>query len=90
MYNYESLIFNFFSKIQEEVDSYAKRFYNKNKINSSLENVLFSIKGIGEKTEQKLLNHFKTYSNIYNASEQELEKVISKTLAKKIIEKFQK
>ncbi|MBR3571419.1 MAG: hypothetical protein IKL15_01995, partial [Mycoplasmataceae bacterium] len=83
-------VFNFFSKIQEEVDSYAKRFYNKNKINSSLENVLFSIKGIGEKTEQKLLNHFKTYSNIYNASEQELEKVISKTLAKKIIEKFQK
>lgn len=83
-------VFNFFSKIQEEVDSYAKRFYNKNKINSSLENVLFSIKGIGEKTEQKLLNHFKTYSNIYNAKEEELEKVISKTLAKKIIEKFQK
>lgn len=83
-------IFNFFSKIQEEVDLYAKRFYNKNKINSSLENFLFSIKGIGEKTEQKLLHHFKTYSNIYNASKEELEKVISKTLAKKIIEKLQK
>ncbi|MBD5423364.1 MAG: excinuclease ABC subunit C [Mycoplasma sp.] len=83
-------IYNFFSKIQLEVDSFAKSFHSKKKLNSSLEGFLYSIKGIGEKTEKKLLDYFKTYSNIYNATEEELSKVVSKSIASKIIKKLGK
>lgn len=81
---------NFFTKIQEEVDKYAKHFHSKIKINSSLEGFLLTIKGIGEQTEKKLLDYFKTYSNIYNASLEELQKIVSKKLSYKIIEKLKK
>lgn len=83
-------IFNFFSKIQYEVDRFAKNYHNKKKISSSLEGFLNTIKGIGEKTEQKLLQHFKTYNNIYNASEEELSKIVSKTIASKIKKNLKK
>lgn len=83
-------IYNFLARIQNEVDSYAKNFHLKKKINSSLEGFLTSISGIGLKTEEKLLKHFHTYANIYNANEDELSKVVSKSVAKKIIEKLEK
>lgn len=83
-------IYNFFSKIQIEVDAYAKSFHSKRKLDSSLEGFLTTIKGIGSKTEEKLLNHFKNYNNIYNASLEELSKVVSKNIAIKIIKKLGK
>lgn len=86
----DKTIFTFFSKIQYEVDRFAKNFHSKKKITSSLEGFLNSIKGIGEKTEKKLLNHFKTYTNIYNASEEELSKIVSKTIASKIKKNLKK
>lgn len=86
----DKIVFTFFSKIQYEVDRFAKNFHSKKKITSSLEGFLNSIKGIGEKTEKKLLNHFKTYANIYNASEEELSKIVSKTIASKIKKNLKK
>lgn len=77
---------NFLSEIQIEVDRFAKsHFRNKHKI-SSLEGTLTKIKGLGKETEKLLLEVFKTYSAIYNASEEELSKYVSKNLAKKIKE----
>ena len=83
-------IFNFFSRIQFEVDKYAKKYHSSVKIKSSLEGSLSLINGIGKNTEDKLLTHFKTYSNIFNAPQSELEKVVSKRIAKKIIENIKK
>lgn len=78
---------NFLSQIQIEVDRYAKSvFRNKKKI-ASLEGKLQKIKGIGDKIEAKLLNHFKNYYNIYNATLNELKKVVSTDLAEKIFNK---
>ncbi len=83
-------IYNFFSKIQIEVDAYAKSFHSKRKLDSSLEGFLTTIKGIGNKTEERLLNHFKNYNNIYNASKEELLKVVSENIATKIMKKLGK
>ncbi len=83
-------VYNFFSKIQIEVDAYAKSFHSKRKLDSSLEGFLTTIKGIGNKTEERLLNHFKNYNNIYNASKEELLKVVSENIATKIMKKLGK
>ncbi len=83
-------IYNFLSRVQTEVDSFAKKFHSSKKINSSLEGFLTSVEGIGQKTEEKLLEHFGTYANIYNASEEELSKIVSKAIAKKIKENLKK
>lgn len=83
-------IYNFFAKIQDEVDKFAKNYHTKTKINSSLDGFLSSIDGIGSKTEKNLLDHFKTYSNIYNATYESLVEIVSPTIAKKIIKKLGK
>ncbi|WP_406615840.1 GIY-YIG nuclease family protein [Mycoplasmopsis hyopharyngis] len=75
---------NFLAQIQIEVDRFAKsHFRNKHKI-SSLEGSLTKIKGIGLKIEKKLLDHFKTYSSIYNATEQELKPFVSEKIIQEI------
>lgn len=78
-------VFNFLVKMQFEVDRYAKKFYNHKEIESSLENDLLKIKGIGSKTLEILKKNFKTFENINNASLDELKKVVGLPLAKKIL-----
>lgn len=75
---------NFLSMIQNEVDQFAKKHHYNRRDKSSLEGSLLNIKGLGPKMEKKLISHFETYSNIYNASEKELAKVIPLNIAKKI------
>ena len=77
----------FLTEMQIEVDRFVKA-YHINRRKSSLEGILVSIKGIGRKTEEKLLDYFKSYANIYNASLLKLEKVVSPNIAKKIKELF--
>ena len=81
-------VYNFFSKLQIEVDEFAKNYHREKRLQNSLSRTLVSIDGIGLKTETKLLNHFKTYTNIFNATEAELKKIVSEKIALKIIEKF--
>ncbi|KUH47365.1 GIY-YIG nuclease family protein [Mycoplasmopsis meleagridis] len=78
---------NFLAEIQEEVDRFAKDYLRKKHRITSLEGKLRSINGIGEKIEFKLLEKFGNYNNIYNATLEELEKVVPKSIAKKIFNK---
>ncbi|WP_426460903.1 excinuclease ABC subunit UvrC [Mycoplasma hafezii] len=86
--NVSQNVFNFLAQMQEEVDRFAKDFMRKKHLASSFSSKLTQIKGIGPKMEAKLLEHFKTYNNIYNASFSELEKVTNKKVAKLIVENF--
>ncbi|MCV3753699.1 GIY-YIG nuclease family protein [Mycoplasma enhydrae] len=81
-------VFNFLGSIQIEVDKYAKNYFNKRHRSKMFNNPLKNINGIGEKTINKLLDFFGTYNNIIEASLEELSKVISLKLAKKIKENF--
>lgn len=81
----EGNAYYFLSGMQEEVDRFAKVSHRNKNLKTSLEGKLINIKGIGYKTELKILRHFKTYNNIYNASVEELEEVVSKKVANMII-----
>ncbi|AKA49857.1 hypothetical protein VO56_01050 [Mycoplasmopsis gallinacea] len=81
-------IFNFLARMQVEVDRFAKTYLRKKHINSTFESKLTQIKGIGKKTEQILLKTFQNYSNIANASFEEIEKVTNKKIAKIIKENY--
>ena len=81
----EGNAYYFLSGMQEEVDRFAKVSHRNKNLKTSLEGKLINIKGIGYKTELKILRHFKTYNNIYNASVEELEEVVSKKVANVII-----
>lgn len=80
-------------KIIQQIRDEAHRFgltHHRNRrskaaFNSELEN----IPGIGPKTFEALLNHFKTLSKIKSSTEEELEKVIGKAKAKIIREYYQ-
>ena len=76
-------LFNFLKGIQIEVDRFAKYVYSR-KRKTTLEGVLATVDGIGPSIEKKLLKEFKTYSAIYNASIDELEKVVSNKIATSI------
>ncbi|WP_406613633.1 GIY-YIG nuclease family protein [Mycoplasma corogypsi] len=84
--NVSKLVFNFLARMQVEVNRFAKSFMRKRHTKSNFSSQLQQIKGIGLSTEQKLLATFETYSNIYNASEEELAKVVGKKVAKNIKE----
>ncbi|WKX02438.1 GIY-YIG nuclease family protein [Candidatus Mycoplasma mahonii] len=77
-------LFNFLKGIQIEVDRFAKYHHNFRR-RKSMEGILKTIPGIGDVTERKLLEHFKTYSAIYNSSFEDLCKVVSKKIAKLLI-----
>lgn len=80
-------IYHFFAKIQTEVDQFAKNYHQQKRLQNSLEGFLINIEGIGPKIEEKLLKHFKTYNEIFNATEEQLTKVVSQKIALKIIKK---
>ncbi|MGL4343468.1 MAG: GIY-YIG nuclease family protein [Metamycoplasmataceae bacterium] len=79
-------IYNYILEIQNEVDRYAKSVFRKKDTLSSMEGKLLQIKGIGLKTEEKILKYFGTYNAIYNASYDDLKKVVSEEIARKIKE----
>ncbi|APJ38648.1 GIY-YIG nuclease family protein [Mycoplasmopsis pullorum] len=83
-------LFLFLKEIQIEVDRFAKSHFRKRQITSTLAGSLSKIKGIGPAIEKKLLDRFKTYSNIYNASEEELRQVVSGKITSLIIEERKK
>lgn len=83
----DNILFNFLKGIQQEVDRYAKSAHKKKRM-TTLEGILSSVDGIGPTTEKKLLNHFKTYSAIYNANFEQLSKVVSEKIAKNILERM--
>ena len=46
-----------------------------------IENDVLTIKGIGKKTLENLLNYFGSYANIQDATLQELKKVVNEKVA---------
>lgn len=74
-------LLNFLKGVQFEVDRYAKSIHSSKRKITTLEGKLIGIPGIGNKIEQKLLSHFKTYSAIYNASLEELSSVVPVKIA---------
>ena len=72
----ESELFHALTRIQDEVHRYAITFHRDKRSKHALHSELDDIKGIGEKTRDKLLKELKTIKAIRNAPLETLQKAI--------------
>ena len=84
-----SELFHILTRIQDEVHRFAITFHRDKRSKSALHSELDDIKGIGPKTKETLLKHFKSVKNIKETSNEELSMVIGEKKAQFIIEYFE-
>lgn len=84
--------FKLITRIQDEVHRVAITYHKSLRSKSLTESELDNIEGIGDKRKKELLSHFKSIDKIKSASLEELETVkgISKSVAEKVVEYFNK
>ena len=71
--------------IRDEAHRFGITFHRKLRSRSQIESALKSIKGVGEKTEQRLLLRFGSVARIASAPADELAEVVGRALAERII-----
>jgi excinuclease ABC subunit C len=71
-------------KIRDEAHRFAITFHRQKRSKATFVTELETIPGIGKKTTDKLLQHFKSWNKIKNASPEEIEKVAGHSAADKI------
>ena len=73
------------TQIQDEVHRFAITFHRDKRSKRQTVSELDSIKGIGEKSKQSLLKHFKSVKRIKEAGIEELATVVGKSKAEIIL-----
>ena len=73
-------------QIRDEAHRFGITHHRKKRSMTQVQSELDKIKGVGEKTKELLLQHYKSVKRIKNASEEELSALIGKAKAKTIIE----
>src|SRR5690554_59227 len=71
-------------RIRDEAHRFAITFHRNVRSKKAFDTQLTSIEGVGSKTADKLLKHFKSLKKIKEASITELEEVIGKSKASKL------
>ncbi len=74
-YPISGIIYQLLSNMQEEVHRFAITFHKDLRGKGMFKSKLDNIKGLGEKSIQKLVDEFKTIENIKNASIEDFEKI---------------
>ena len=74
-------LFKVLTQIQDEVHRYAISFHRDKRSKTQLHSELDDIKGIGSKSKEQLLQHFKTVKKIKEADIQELTEIIGSARA---------
>ncbi len=72
--------------IRNEAHRFSIKNHRKKRLKKGLVSSIEKINGLGPITIDRLISHFKTIKNIYDADFFELEKIIGKSKAKKIIQ----
>ena len=83
-----SLALKVLQQIRDEAHRFGITFHRKLRRNAQIESALTSIKGVGEKTEQRLLLHFGSVARIASASVDELSALTGKVLAERILKEL--
>ena len=73
-------------QIRDEAHRFGITFHRKLRGKSQVESALKVIKGVGEKTEQRLLLRFGSVARILAAPKEELEQMVGKILAERILD----
>lgn len=77
----DSELFHVLTHIQDEVHRYAITFHRDKRSKHALHSELDDIRGIGPKTKEALLHHFRTVKRISEASDNELTAVVGSSKA---------
>lgn len=77
----DSELFHVLTHIQDEVHRYAITFHRDKRSKHALHSELDDIRGIGPKTKEALLHHFRTVKRISEASGDELAAVVGSSKA---------
>lgn len=77
----DSELFHVLTHIQDEVHRYAINFHRDKRSKHALHSELDDIRGIGPKTKEALLHHFRTVKRISEASGDELAAVVGSSKA---------
>ena len=77
----DSELFHVLTHIQDEVHRYAITFHRDKRSKHALHSELDDIRGIGPKTKDALLHHFRTVKRISEASDDELAAVVGSSKA---------
>ncbi|MCQ2110380.1 MAG: excinuclease ABC subunit UvrC [Bacteroidaceae bacterium] len=86
----DSELFRLLEQMQEEVHRVAISFHKQKRSKRQTSSQLSEIPGIGSKTAEQLLKHFKSVKKISEADIQELTQVVGKSKAVKLTEWFSK
>lgn len=81
-------IFKLMTHIQDEVHRFAITFHRDKRSKRQISSELDKIKGIGEKTKNALLNHFKSVKRIKEATYEDLAMVIGNSKAEIILNRL--
>ena len=73
-------------QIRDEAHRFGITFHRKLRSKAQVESVLSSIKGVGPKTEQRLIMHFGSVPRIAAASEADIAALVGESLARRIKE----
>lgn len=79
-------LFRLMTQIQDEVHRFAITFHRDKRSKRQTASQLDSIKGIGEKSKQTLLQHFKSIKRIKQATIEEIAAVIGESKAKLVLD----
>jgi excinuclease ABC subunit C len=74
--------------VQDEVHRFAITFHRDKRSKSQTQSELDKISGVGEKTKNLLLKHFKSVKRISLASESEISEVVGKFKASVVYAHF--
>ena len=77
-------------QIRDEAHRFGITFHRKLRSKAQIESVLKTIKGVGEKTEQRLLLRFGSVARIASAPIEEVAELVGKSLAEKIMKELNK
>ena len=80
-----SLALKVLQQIRDEAHRFGITFHRNLRSKSQIVSALSSIKGVGEKTEQRLLLHFGSVARIAAASQDELAALVGRSLADRIL-----
>lgn len=87
---YQSNTLNLVKRIRDEVHRFGITFHRSTRSKGIIQNELEKINGIGEKTANDLLKHFRSVSKIKLATEKELEKIVGLSKARIVKQYFEK
>ena len=81
-------LFKFFAGMQDEVHRFAIKFHREKRSKQQTSSELDNIQGIGEKTKNDLIQHFKSLKRVRTASLEDIAKIIGNGRASIIYKYF--